>query len=329
MKNHEPTPAEESEKPTLDFSIIIPAYRGKRTIPDCIRSIDHALRGRRAEIIVVESSADGTEAIVRRQFPNVRILLFASQVTAGQARNIGAKAAHGTFLFFVDQDCVVPEDWIDRLMTHLRDPAVGAAGGSIGIRNPRNLSGCCVYFLEFLHHFPSGRSATRTKRFLLGCNLACRASLFDRIEFPNRTLAEDVLFSHAIRESGLDVVYDPTICVSHWNREGWREFINYNGRMGRASAQYHRQLQPSSGKLVLRFPALIFVAPLVILPSIAMNLLGAWGYLARFLALAPACLIGNWFWCLEFYRELTCPTPPHTPPGDRAGGRPERQPASA
>jgi GT2 family glycosyltransferase len=313
MTHPAPTSSDDTDLSTVEVSVIIPAYHGRRTIPDCIQSVERALRGRRAEIIVVESSADGTDAIVRRQFPHVRILAPATQVTAGEARNLGARAARGTFLFFVDQDCTVPEDWIGRLMTHLQDSRVGAAGGAIGIRNLSNLSGCCVYFLEFLNHFPSGRSFTRSHQFLLGCNLACRASLFDRIRFPDRTLAEDVLFSHAIRQVGLDVVYDPTIVVSHWNREGWREFLSYNRRMGRASAQYHRYLQSPSARLVLRFPPLIFMAPLLILPHIARNLLGAWGYLARFLALSPACLVGNGVWCLAFYRELTGAPPPLPP----------------
>lgn len=297
-----------SSDDSLDYSVIIPAYQGLNTIRDCLTSVLQALKGRHAEVVVVESSGDGTAELIRREFPDVRVLAQVERSSAGKARNQGAEAARGKTLFFVDQDCVVPENWIDLMEEHLDKPGVGAVGGSVGIRNPNNLSGCGVYFLEFLYHFPSRRAPERNSNFLLGCNLACRASVFQAVRFPARTLAEDVLFSHAVREAGWDTVYDPRVQVRHWNREGWGEFFRYNGRMGRAAAQCQRKLQASFSKPVLRFPLLIFLAPLVILPKIALGLLSEWQYLVRYLALFPACLVGNCCWCMAFYRELVRPS---------------------
>ena len=89
---------------------MIPAFRGIATICDCIKSIVEAGAGFSIEILVVESSNDGTVDLVRKEFPFVRIVAMPSQVSAGQARNIGAREAKGTFVLFVDQDCVVPKD---------------------------------------------------------------------------------------------------------------------------------------------------------------------------------------------------------------------------
>jgi cellulose synthase/poly-beta-1,6-N-acetylglucosamine synthase-like glycosyltransferase len=207
-----------SSDDSLDYSVIIPAYQGLNTIGDCLVSVLQALKGRLAEVVVVESSGDGTAELIRREFPDVRVLAQAERSSAGKARNQGAEAARGKTLFFVDQDCVVPENWIDLLVEHLGEPGVGAVGGSVGIRNLNNLSGCGVYFLEFLYHFPSRRAPERNSNFLLGCNLACRASVFEAVRFPARTLAEDVLFSHAVRVAGWDTVYDPRVQVRHWKR---------------------------------------------------------------------------------------------------------------
>lgn len=297
-----------SSDDSLDYSVIIPAYQGLKTIGDCLASVLQALKGRLAEVVVVESSGDGTAELIRREFPDVRVLAQAERSSAGKARNQGAEAARGKTLFFVDQDCVVPENWIDLMEEHLGEPGVGAVGGSVGIRNLNNLSGCGVYFLEFLYHFPSRRAPERNSNFLLGCNLACRASVFEAVRFPARTLAEDVLFSHAVRVAGWDTVYDPRVQVRHWNRQGWGEFFRYNGRMGRAAAQCQRKLQTSFSKPVLRFPLLVFLTPLWILPKIALGLLSQWQYLVRYLALLPACLVGNCCWCMAFYRELVRPS---------------------
>jgi GT2 family glycosyltransferase len=167
------------------------------------------------------------------------------------------------------------------------------------------MSGWAVYFLEFLTHFPVRRRPERNGNFLVGCNSGYRASMLRSVGFPDQTLGEDVLFSRRIQESGFDVVYDPGIEVLHHNRQGWGEFFAYNRKMGQSAAAYHRELRRWWIGPFFRFPVLTFVAPLVILPTVAMRLLRArWLYLTRFLLLAPMCLAGNLVWAAAFRREV-------------------------
>jgi len=49
----------------VDISVIIPAYYGAATIAACRASVQRATEGRRAEIIVVDSSGDRCGEIVR------------------------------------------------------------------------------------------------------------------------------------------------------------------------------------------------------------------------------------------------------------------------
>lgn len=289
----------------IDLSVVIPAYEGASTIVDCLEAVERATAGRRLEIIVVESSNDATAEIVRQRFPGVVLIHSAERLTAGGARNRGAAEARGHLIFFTDQDCIVPPDWIDRLERHFEDPSVGAAGGAVGIRNLSNLSGCAVYFLEFLYHFPCQRAPQRDENFLVGCNSAYRASAFLAARFPDQTLGEDVLLSHELRGNGFSVVYDPRIEVRHYNRAGWGEFFNYNRKMGRAAASYHQVLQPWWVTPFFRFPILVFLAPAVILPSIALELARSRrSYFFRFLLLSPMCLLGNLTWAAAFRRQV-------------------------
>jgi hypothetical protein len=75
--------------------------------------------------------------------------------------------------------------------------------------------------------------------------------------------------------------------------------------MGRAAAHYHQVLRRWWMAPFLRVPALAFLAPAVILPSVAFGLLRSrWTYLARFLLLLPLCLLGNLVWAAAFRREV-------------------------
>lgn len=292
------------EAATRQISVVIPAFRGIATICDCIQSVVEASEDFSIEILVIESSNDGTVELVRKEFPFVRILAMPSQVSAGQARNIGAREAKGTFVLFVDQDCIVPKDWIPQLLNEFDCQKSGAVGGSIGFRNWSNWSGSAVYFLEFLYHFPSPKKPTRNANFLIGCNLACRREVLQSVSFPEQTLAEDFLFTRAVQEEGWDVIYKPSVSVLHWNREGWREFFRYNAKMGSAAARYQKKLAQGLYHTVARLPILIFLAPMVVLPRIALGLFGNWKYFFRFFFLLPMCLLGNWAWGWAFYREL-------------------------
>ena len=289
----------------IDLSVVIPAYGGIRTIADCLASVRRATLNRRAEVIVVESSGDGAATIIREQFPEVVLIESPQRLSAGQARNRGMHAARGRLVYCVDQDCVVPPDWIERLGRHMSAPDVGAAGGSVGIADPGNLSGAAVYFLEFFRHLPSHAPAVRNRNFLVGCNSVYRAEVLAGVQVPDRTLGEDVVFSHSIRADGWDVVYDPRVEVLHRNRRGWGEFFRYNRAMGRAAARYHAEIGPAWAAPFLKWPMLIYAAPVVILPTVAWRLAcSRWSYLAMFCLLSPMCLLGNLVWAHAFRLQV-------------------------
>lgn len=291
----------------VDISIIIPAYHGDATIAACLASVQRATEGHRAEIIVVDSSGDRCGEIVREQFPEVDLVLSPTHLSAGAARNRGVAMARGRLMFFVDQDCVVPHDWITALEKHFADPAIGGAGGSLGILNPECLTGCGVYFLEFFRHFPQDRPPQRNSSFLLGCNSVYRAELLRDGGFPDQTLGEDVLLSHQMRQQGFKLVYDPIVEVLHRNREGREQFFLYNTKMGTASAADQLILKRPRSWFFLRFPILAFLTPAVILPVIFVRLLRCSKrrtYLPTFLRLLPLCLAGNLVWAAAFRREV-------------------------
>jgi GT2 family glycosyltransferase len=288
----------------VELSVVVPTYNGERTIVDCLTSIERAIGPRAAEIIVADSSKDATPALVSSRFPRVRLLSSNARMSAGGARNHAVAVANGSLVFFTDQDCLVPPDWIDRLETHLRDPAIDGAGGAVAIRNFASASGCALYFLEFLNHFPANGRPRRDVGFLVGCNAAYRASVFRTVRFPDQTVGEDVLFGCELLRQGFHTVHDSTIEVLHQNKEGWKTFFDYNYRMGQASANYQSALGSRSGGVALRHPIVAFGAPLFILPAIARRLARSHrGYLGRFSRLAPMCLLGNLWWAVGFWRE--------------------------
>jgi glycosyltransferase involved in cell wall biosynthesis len=87
------------------FSVIIPTYNRARLLPRAIASV-FAAGDPDFEIIVVDSaSTDGTTELVLA-YPDSRVRLIQEQGPRGvcPARNVGAEAAQGQWLVFLDSD---------------------------------------------------------------------------------------------------------------------------------------------------------------------------------------------------------------------------------
>lgn len=322
-----PAAADAPALPDGSVSVVIPVYRGGKTIGACLESLAGQTAVGKLEVVVVESAGDGTADMIARDFPWVTVVREPNRLSVGAARNRGAALARGEYILFIDQDCKAPSDWASRLVRHVREAGVDAVGGSIGIADPGNLSGAAVYFIEFLHHFPRPGPPDGAPPFLLGCNAGYRAEVLRGVRFPDRTLAEDVLFTERVRAAGFGVMYDPEITVLHHNRTGWGEFFAYARKMGRASAEYHSALDRPWARPFLRWPVLVLPASLAVSPLIGWRLLRApWRYLGLFVLVAPACVLGNVAWAVAFRRRALQMRPPVTPRYGRLGTMLRRTP---
>src|SRR5690606_32147831 len=82
-----------------------------------------------AEIVVVDNaSRDGTQEMIRREFPHVKLLVTAhDRVGACETFNMGFEAATQPLTAIMDDDVVAPPDWLEKLVTRLeREPETTA-----------------------------------------------------------------------------------------------------------------------------------------------------------------------------------------------------------
>jgi len=98
----------------------------------CLESVLGSIAHRDCELIVVDNgSTDGTvrylEELARRNSP-VRLILNGQNRGFAAACNQGLSVAGGEVLVLLNNDTIVHGDWLDRLTSKLRDPAVGLVG---------------------------------------------------------------------------------------------------------------------------------------------------------------------------------------------------------
>jgi GT2 family glycosyltransferase len=112
----------------VPVSVIIPARNAAGTLGACLDALAaQGVPGPAAELIVVDdASIDETHAVASR--PGVRVLTGQGQGPAA-ARNLGARAATGDILIFLDADTVPLPDWLAKMVAPLEDPQIVGVKG--------------------------------------------------------------------------------------------------------------------------------------------------------------------------------------------------------
>src|SRR5690606_25714976 len=119
-----PSSALPHTNPNIEISIVVPSYNSRRDIVECLSSIRQQSAGISFEVIVVDSSTDGTGELIRSRFPEVRLIPHETRMYPGAARNAGLSQARGDIVAFVDTKLVLPANWLECLAEKFRNPGL-------------------------------------------------------------------------------------------------------------------------------------------------------------------------------------------------------------
>jgi GT2 family glycosyltransferase len=114
----------------IDVSVCIANWNCLDLLRGCLESLQDQPQGVRLEIIVVDNaSADGAPDMVAREFPEVILVRNHTNRGFSRANNQAAAKARGRFLFFLNNDTVVPPGTLRRLVEYAeRHPECGMVG---------------------------------------------------------------------------------------------------------------------------------------------------------------------------------------------------------
>lgn len=102
----------------LLISLVVVTRDRKTELKRCLESVFRQ-NYRRIEVLVVDNrSVDGTVEMLRTEFPAVKLIRLDRNLGCPGARNIGVLNAQGEIIFFLDDDCVIDADTIDRALPH-------------------------------------------------------------------------------------------------------------------------------------------------------------------------------------------------------------------
>jgi len=114
----------------LDLSVIIVNWNVKELLRECLNSIQGQFGGLNGEVIVVDSaSSDGSQAMVKEEFPWVRLIANDENLGYPRGNNLGITASSGRHVLILNPDTVLLNNTLPVMVDYLNNHIdVGVVG---------------------------------------------------------------------------------------------------------------------------------------------------------------------------------------------------------
>lgn len=283
-----------TKKPQL--SVIIASYNAEKTIESCLESLENQKTDKDFEVIVVDSSTDGTAKLVEEIFPEVNLCRFQARKFCGDARNYGITVAKGGIIAFIDADCIADKDWVDNILKSHQSPCY-AIGGAIGNGTPDSYIGWAAYFCEFSQWMPRLDSGWLDD--IAGANMSYKRKAFEEFgPFIEGTYCSDTDFHWRLGRTGHRLKFVPSILVSHYSIENFSILMKHEYDHGQSLARVRIRNQNFSNLRRFIYVVFSFLIPLRLFLKIGFSNIKNRIYLLHFLKSLPFLTLGLISWSL-------------------------------
>jgi glycosyltransferase involved in cell wall biosynthesis len=288
------------------LTLIIPAYNAEALLPACFESIAASQRLPDQIIVVDDSSTDHTESVA--SLHGATVLRTDLQSGPGIARNLGANAALGDLLFFLDADCLLHRDTLLKAeQAFLNDPELSALIGAYDLQP--EATAFLSRFRNLMHSYYHHRGRRKASTFWGACGAIRREAFFAVGGFSpsfERPSIEDIELGLRLSDAGAKILLDPEVQIKHRKRWTFTSMLRTDvrdraipwTRLILARGKMENDLNTSLGQrlsvfLVLSSPIIVLFAwPLALINLILAALLnlGLYRFLAKHWSAGAAIL---------------------------------------
>lgn len=225
----------------FDLSIVIISWKMRDLLENCLHSIYKFTKGINFEIILIDNnSMDGTSEMIRKDFPDVKLIINPENRGVAPARNQGLAIAKGKYILILDADIELFENSINQLFDFMENnPECGLSGCKL-VDSKKNLQFSCKRFPSLkaliyrrLEHYDSIRnsevlryhtmrdwdhSCIKEVDYLIGACQFFRREVTEEIGFYDDKIfygPEDIDFCIRVQKAGWKVFYYSMTSIMH------------------------------------------------------------------------------------------------------------------
>ncbi|MEO0162012.1 MAG: glycosyltransferase [candidate division WOR-3 bacterium] len=232
------------------ISVVIVNYNVRHFLEQCLMAIERAKHNLDIEIIVVDNaSVDGSQAMIKKKFPNVILIENHRNLGFAKANNQALRIARGRYVLILNPDTLIQEDTLVTLKNFLDEhPEVSAVGcklinpdGSFQAACRRSIPTPWVAFTKIVglsRIFPRSRIFGRYNLTYLSPDVECevevlsgslmmvRKEVLKHIGFFDEDYfmyGEDIDLCYRIKKAGGKIYYTPRTKAIHYKGESTKK----------------------------------------------------------------------------------------------------------
>jgi GT2 family glycosyltransferase len=276
----------------LDLSIIVVNWNTRDLLAKCLSCVESTAKNISYETIVVDNaSTDGSQDMVRAQFPAVKLIANTENVGFARANNQGIKIAGGRYVLLLNSDAFVKERTLDHMVAFMDEhPEAGMAGCKLLYEDGRLQPSCATFptlATEFYialgldKLFPKSKvfgkylmtdwdySDTREVDVIMGAFMMVRKTGIDQVGMMDESFfmySEEVDWCYRFKAAGWKILFTPDVETVHiWGGSSKAVKVETLIRLYRARVQFFRKhygrLTAFLYKIILGLNSLVRVGP--------------------------------------------------------------------
>lgn len=262
----------------IEISIIIPTYNRKDILITTLKALDkQSYNLEEVEVIVIDdfSPVNPEQEISQLQTKyKLRFLRESKNIGQGRIRNIGIKLARGKYLFFLGDDTVPKDIFIEEHMNlHKKYAGIAVLGQILWAPELRN------EFMDFIEkiqfHYHTIKDKNNVKLHFYTSNISLEKKWFKNEEYSDKFKKyglEDLEIGYRLEKRGLRVIYNPQALVYHYHTYNFEQFCVRMRSVG-ISAVIFTKLHPElKGKYILPFHNFLKMGSLILSKKFIMHI---------------------------------------------------------
>jgi hypothetical protein len=245
---------EKAYKKRLKASVVFCNWNGGEDIIKALESIGRQTYKGIETIVVDNGSTDGSADKIENVFKRIRLIRNAANLGFASGNNVGISAASGDIIFTINQDVILAEDFVEKIVRHFEKApdSVGSAGGKILRMDGNLIDSTGLRLSRARRFFDRGSEETDDGQFdkveevfgICAAAAAYRKSMLEKISGGNRNryfderfylLVEDVDLAWRARHCGYSAYYYPdAVCYHVRGGAGWKnknkQYLSFRNR---------------------------------------------------------------------------------------------------
>ncbi|MEO0074773.1 MAG: glycosyltransferase family 2 protein [candidate division WOR-3 bacterium] len=248
------------------LSIIIVNYNAKDFLFQCLKSIERADKPNSYEIIIVDNnSIDSSKIMIKKEFPDIKLIENIENIGFAKANNQGIKLSQGNYILLLNPDTVIYPNTLSRTIEFLNsNPKIGVVTCYVELADGKIDPAChrgfptpwasFCYFIGLEKLFPKSRilggyhlgwlplSTIHEIDTPSGCFYLVRREVIEQVGLLDESyflFYEEVDWSYRIKQAGWKIYYFPEVKITHY--KGISSGIKKNtSKLSRATKEIKR-----------------------------------------------------------------------------------------